>query len=207
MTLDPATLRLIAIAGSLRDGVEGLVSRAQRAVLGGTTMIQLRLPDESPRTIVDVARALLSAVDVPVLVNGRADVAMAAGAHGVHLSIDDLSPAVLRRIVPDGFVIGVSLGDETGVGRTAGADYVGIGPVFGVDGGTGSGTIGLGRFSTLTQMCALPAVAIGGVSAANVGDVMRLRAAGVAVISAVFAAADPMVGARAIRAAQDASGS
>ncbi|MEO8624369.1 MAG: thiamine phosphate synthase, partial [bacterium] len=129
---DPASLRLIAITDSLHDGIDGIASRAHHAVLGGATMIQLRLQDESPRTLADVARALRRAVpQVPLIVNARADVAMAADAQGVHVGVDDLSPAALRRILPQGFIIGASVGDDTEVSRSAGADYVGIGPVFG----------------------------------------------------------------------------
>ena len=204
---DPASLRLIAITDSLRDGVDGLTSRARRAVLGGATMIQLRLRDESPRTLVDIARALRAAMpQVPLIVNARADVAMAAGAQGVHLAMDDISPTALRRAFPPGLIIGVSVGDDTEVAHCAGADYVGIGPVFGSGGATGFGTaIGIPRFTDLARQCGLPAVAIGGVTVENAGAVMRGGASGIAVISALFSAPDPTQAGRALRAAQDAS--
>jgi thiamine-phosphate pyrophosphorylase len=206
---DPASLRLIAITDSLRDGVDGLVSRALSAVMGGATMIQLRLQDESPRRLVEVARALRVAVpQVPLLVNARADVAMAAGAQGVHVGVDDLPPAALRKILPRELVIGVSVGDDTEVARSAGADYVGIGPVFGTGNRSDAGTaIGLARFAEIARRCGLPAVAIGGVSAENAADVMAAGASGIAVISALFSSPDPTTAARALRAAQDASGS
>ena len=204
---DPAVLRLIAITDTLRDGIPGLTERARRAVAGGATMLQLRLPDESPRVLVDAARALRAAVpEVPLLVNERADVAMAAGAQGVHLNVDGLPPAALRRVVPPGFIIGASVGDEPECGRAVGADYVGIGPVFAAAGGTGSGgAIGLARFADLVRRCGIPAVAIGGISTANVRAVMTAGACGIAVISALFSSADPMQGARDLRAALDAS--
>ena len=205
---DPASLRLIAITDSLRDGIDGLASRALSAVLGGATMIQLRLNDESPRTLVEVARALRAALPhVPLLVNARADVALAAGAQGVHVGVDDIAPAVLRRIVSREFVIGVSVGDDAEVARSAGADYVGIGPVFGTGSTAGAGTaIGIVRFAEIAGLCGLPAVAIGGVSAENAGAVMMAGASGIAVISALLSSPDPTQAARALRAAQDASG-
>ncbi len=205
---DPASLRLIAITDSLRDGIDGLASRALSAVLGGATMIQLRLNDESPRTLVEVARALCGALPlVPLLVNARADVALAAGAQGVHVGVDDIAPAVLRRIVSREFVIGVSVGDDAEVARSAGADYVGIGPVFGTGSTAGAGTaIGIVRFAEIAGLCGLPAVAIGGVSAENAGAVMMAGASGIAVISALLSSPDPTQAARALRAAQDASG-
>ena len=206
---NPAVLRLIAITDSLRDGIPGLTDRARSAVAGGATMIQLRLADEHPRTLVDVARALRAALpDIPLLMNERADVALAAGAQGVHVNVDGITPAALRRVVPAGFIIGASVGGEEEVGRVAGADYVGIGPVFGATGTYGtSGALGLVRFAEIARQCAIPSVAIGGITALNAGAVMIAGAAGVAVISALFSSADPMRAARDLRAAQDASGS
>ena len=203
---DPTALRLIAITDSLHDGVQGLAGRAQLAAMGGVTMIQLRLREESPRTLVEVARALMTAVPgTPLIVSSRADVAMAAGAHGVHLGSDDVAPEMLRRIVPPDFVIGASVGDEAEVSRARGADYVAIGPVFGVSGtGTGGTAIGIPRFAELCRQCGLPAVAVGGVSAENAAAIMRSGASGLVVISALFAAKDPTQAARALRDAQGA---
>lgn len=205
---DAGSLRLVVITDSLRDGVEGLAGRAAAAVRGGATMLQLRLHDESPRTLADVARALRRAAPgVPLLVNDRADVALAVGADGVHLGSDGVSPAALRRVVPARFVIGVSVGSELDVARTTGGDYVAIGPVFsgGQRGGTSDG-MGVARFVELAMRCRLPAVAIGGLTPASAAEVCEAGAAGVAVISAVFGAPDPMLAARAFRSAQDATG-
>ena len=205
---DPSMLRLIAITDSLRDGIDGLCTRAMASVLGGATMLQLRLKEESARTMVEVARALRAiAPRIPLLVNDRADVAMAAGAQGVHVGVDDVAPAALRRIVPPGFIIGASVGDDTDVARTVGADYVGIGPVFPTGSKSDAGTaIGIERFAALARRCGLPAVAIGGVSADNAAALMASGASGLAVISALFSSVDPMQAARALRSAQDASG-
>ena len=206
---DPASLRLIAITDSLRDGIDGLTGRALKAGLGGAPMIQLRLKDETPRTLVEVARAIRVAVpQVPLLVNDRADVAMAADAQGVHVGVDDLSPTALRRVLPRDFVIGVSVGNESEVGRATSADYVGIGPVFGTGSKSDAGVaIGVARFAALARLCGKPAVAIGGISSENAFSVMASGANGIAVISALFSSADPTQAARALRAAQDASGS
>ena len=147
--IDPSALVLVAITDSLRDGIDGLVSRATAAVEGGATMVQLRLKDEGPRTLVEVARALLRAVPrVPVLVNDRADVALAAGVHGVHVGVDDLAPAALRRIVPPAFIIGASVGSDDEVERASEADYVGIGPVYPTASkGDAGSAIGVARFA------------------------------------------------------------
>jgi thiamine-phosphate pyrophosphorylase len=205
---DPQSLRLIAITDSLRDGIEGLAARAASAVRGGATMLHLRLKDESPRVLVQVAHALRAAAPgVPLLVNERADVALAAGAQGVHVGVDDIVASALRRIVPSDFVIGTSVGDAAEVVRCAGADYVGIGPVFGASGRLDSGmALGVEGFVALARMCGLPAVAIGGVSVENAGAVMASGASGIAVISALFSSVDPSIAARALRSAQDAIG-
>lgn len=201
--LDPASLRLVVITDSLRDGIEGLARRAAAAVRGGATMVQLRLKDETPRTLVEVARALRAAVpSVPLLVNDRADVALAAGADGVHVGTDDVAPSALRRVVPARFIIGASVGADAEVARAAGADYVGIGPVYASGSKPDAGVaIGATRFAELARLCGVPAVAIGGISAQNIGALAESRPSGVAVISAVFSSPDPAAAARALRAA------
>ena len=207
--LDLSALRLIAVTDSLREGIDGLATRAAAAVAGGATMVQLRLQDEPPRVLVEIARALRSAVPgVPLLVSDRADVALAADADGVHLGSGEVTPLALRRVVPERFVIGASVGSDDEVERAAGADYVGIGPVFATaSGGTQVRTeLGATRFAELALACRLPAVAIGGISPANAAALLEAGAAGVAVISALFGAPDPRAAARAFRAALDASG-
>jgi thiamine-phosphate pyrophosphorylase len=201
---DPAVLRLVAVTDSLRDGIDGLAGRAAAVVRGGATMVHLRLQNESPRTLVEVARALRLAVPgVPLLVNDRADIALAADADGVHVGTDGLSPAALRRVVPARFVIGASLGMDDDVARLAGADYVGVGPVFGAGGTTDA--LGVERVTELCERCRLPVVAIGGITPENAARVRSAGACGVAAISALFGATDPMLAARALIVAQDAS--
>ena len=171
-------------------------------------MVQLRLKDESARTVVEAARALLVALpDVPLLVNDRADVALAAGADGVHVGTDDIAPAALRRVRPSGFIIGASVGDESEVARATGADYVGIGPVYATASKSDAGAmIGIARFAELMRCTGLPAVAIGGVAPDNVRALIDSGASGVAAISALFGVPDPERAARQFRSVVDASG-
>jgi thiamine-phosphate pyrophosphorylase len=198
---DPESLKLLAITDNMRDGREGLVARATAAVRGGATMIQLRLKDENPRSMVEVASALLAALPprMPLIINDRADVALAAGAAGVHLGADDMPVAAARRIAPPGFVIGASVGCDAEVLNSRGADYVGIGPLFTTGSKPDAGTaIGGEEFARLSALCTLPAVAIGGIDASNAHEAMAAGARGVAVISAIFAAGDPEAAARAM---------
>jgi thiamine-phosphate pyrophosphorylase len=199
---DPATLMLLAITDDLRDGREGLVARAAAAVRGGATMVQLRLKDADARTLVEVACALISELPVPIIVNDRADVALASGAAGVHVGSSDLPVNAVRRIAPPGFIIGASIVTDADVEGTGGADYVGIGPVYDTASKSDAGrAMGVAEFARLARRCRLPAVAIGGITAENARPLIAAGARGVAVIRAIFAAPEIEAAARAIRSA------
>jgi thiamine-phosphate diphosphorylase len=139
---------------------------------------------------------------VPVLVNDRADVAIASGAAGVHLGVDDIPAAAIRRIAPDGFIIGVSVGSDEEVANSAGADYAGIGPFFATASkGDAGKPIGPEGFSRLAAAAGIPSVAIGGVTAENASIPVAAGAAGIAVIAYVFGSSDPESAARRLRSA------
>jgi thiamine-phosphate pyrophosphorylase len=198
-------LRLVAITDDLRDGADGLRARAVAAVTGGATMVQVRLKDADARTLAEVTRALVTALPVPVLVNDRFDVALAAGAAGVHLGADDLPVADVRRCVPPGFVIGASYGSDAERAGTLGADYVGIGPVHATaTKGDAGAAIGIDGLARLRAQVALPCVGIGGITPATARAVLDAGADGIAVVSALFGAPDPAAAARAFRAVLDA---
>jgi thiamine-phosphate pyrophosphorylase len=202
--VNPDILRLVAITDDLRDGADGLVARATAAVRGGATMVQLRLKDVDPRELVHVARALVQALPVPVIVNDRADIALASGAAGVHVGVDDIPATALRAAVPAGFIIGASVGSDAEVPFATGADYVGIGPVFTTVSKPDAGdAIGALEFARLARLTGLPAVAIGGIDAANCREVLAAGARGVAVIRAIFAASDPERAAQALLSASE----
>ena len=147
------------------------------------------------------ARALVS-LQVPVIVNDRADVALAAGAAGAHVGVGDVPAHALRRVVPPGFIIGASVGTDDEARSSAGADYVGIGPVFPTSTATDVAvSLGLREFRRLAERTGLPAVAIGGINASNYRDALGAGACGVAVIRAIFAAPDPEHAARELSSA------
>ena len=185
-------LRLVAITDNVRDGQSGLIARAVAAANGGATCIQLRLKEVAARDLVALARELVRSVEVPVIVNDRADIAIAAGAAGVHLGPDDLPPSAVRVFAPAGFIIGVSVGGDNEVANARGADYAGIGPVFPTGTKRDAGeAIGVVEFSRLAVATGLPAVGIGGITARNASGVIRAGGAGVAVVASVFGATDP----------------
>ena len=161
-------------------------------------MVQLRLKHADARVVTEVGRALVSAVTVPVIVNDRVDVALACGAAGAHLGVDDLPIAAARAIVPPGFLLGASVGDDAEVANGRLADYVGIGPVYGTSSKADAGdAIGIARFSALRDAVARPALAIGGVEARHVAELRAAGAAGVAVIRAILGRPDPRAAAEA----------
>ncbi|HEU4879884.1 MAG TPA: thiamine phosphate synthase [Gemmatimonadaceae bacterium] len=200
--IDPAVLRFIAITDNIRDGQSGLIARASAAARGGATCIQLRLKDVSARDLVVIAKELVRSVGVPVIVNDRADVAIAAGAAGVHLGADDVPASAIRSFVPEGFIIGASVGNDEEIRSAAGADYVGIGPVFSTSSKKDAGhAIGMAEFTRLSVATGLPAVAIGGITTENARLAIDAGAAGVAAIASVLGTIDPLASARAMASA------
>jgi thiamine-phosphate pyrophosphorylase len=182
-------------------GGRDLVQSALSAERGGISSLQLRLKERSPRQMAELVRALVAALDVPVLVNDRPDIALAAGAAGVHLGPDDLPIDLARRIAPPGFVIGASVGNETEAGAAGAADYWGVGPWRATstkqDAGAELGSLGFQRLARLAGQ--RPCVAIGGVLPEDVPVVMRSGGGGVAVASGILGVVDVEAAARAYR--------
>jgi thiamine-phosphate pyrophosphorylase len=178
-----------------------LVALARAAERGGVTSVQLRLKRAGPRELVEAARALVAALTIPVLVNDRPDVALAAGAAGVHLGPDDLPVELARRIAPPGFIVGASVGAEAEAGPAADADYWGIGPwrVSGTKADAGS-ALGAEGFARLVRLAGgRPCIAIGSVRPEDVAEVLGAGGAGVAVASGILGADDAEDAARRYR--------
>jgi thiamine-phosphate pyrophosphorylase len=136
-----------------------------------------------------------------VLVNDRIDVALAAGADGVHLRANSLPVAVARRLVGADKLLGVSTHtvDEVARAEADGADFVVLGPVYDTPSKREFGApLGLGVVAEATRRARIPVFAIGGVTAERAADVMRAGAAGVAVIGAILSAPDVSHAARAL---------
>ena len=197
--LDPRILRLVAITDDAEDRRGTLVDRVAAAVRGGATSVQVRLKTAPPREVVEITRAIIMSTSVPVIVNDRADIALAAGAAGVHVGEADLPVAAIRTFAPANFIIGASLGSDSELANARGADYVGIGPVFGSDSKSNAGgAIGVDGFERLAGMVEVPAVAVGGITADRALQITVHGAVGVAVINAIFRADDPERAAREI---------
>ena len=185
----------------------GLAPVVEAAVRGGATIVQLRDPDAHGRALVEQARvlkALLAPLGIPLIVNDRVDVAVAAGADGVHLGQDDMAPADARALLGPGRILGLSVGSpaEHAGSDLSVVDYLGVGPVkaTGTKANAGS-AIGPGGVAAVRALTRLPIVGIGGLDAASAADVIRAGADGVAVVSAICAAPDPEAAARTLRRA------
>jgi len=169
-----------------------LVELALAAERGGITSLQLRLKQASARELADLVRVLVRALEIPVLVNDRPDVALGAGAAGVHLGPDDLPVHLARRIAPAGFIIGVSVGSEAEASAAGQADYWGIGPwrttATKGDAGPGLGPEGFQRLVRLAGQ--RPCAAIGGVTPDDIPAVLAMGGSGVAVVSGILADED-----------------
>ena len=208
-------LRLYALVDPERANGRALDDLARRVVAGGATLVQLRDKHGATRRLVEEARAIkqaLGASGVPLLVNDRVDVALAAGADGVHVGQDDMTLADARRLLGERAIIGLSV-KTPAQAREAPLDlldYVAIGGVFATTskdnpdppvGAEGLRAIaGIVRSRTAKK---LPIAAIAGIDQRNAGDVIAAGADGVAVISALSMTGDPAAAARELRGAVD----
>ncbi len=167
------------------------------ALAGGVTAVQLRAKRLGGREMFDLALALrdrCAAAGALFFVNDRVDIALAAGADGVHVGVHDLPLAASRRLIGRDMILGYSPLDMDDVvaARVGGADYVGLGPVFGTASKEDAQLpLGLAALADQARAAALPSVGIGGIDAANAASVIRAGVDGVAVISAIQHAPDP----------------
>ena len=196
---------LYLVTDRLLAGGRPLSEVVVAAVAGGATVVQLREKHCVTREFVELARAMkreLGGLGVPLIINDRLDVALAAGADGLHLGQQDMTIADARRLLPPGMVIGISaesLADAIAAEKE-GADYLGISPVFAtatkVD---AAPPLGLEGLAAIRAAVRLPLVGIGGINVENVASVIAAGADGAAVVSAIVAAANPGDAARKLK--------
>jgi thiamine-phosphate diphosphorylase len=193
---------LYAIVDAELCAARGLdpVALATTWLAAGVRLIQLRAKTLPTAVVVPLARRIASAArqaGALCLVNDRADVAVAAGAGGVHVGQEDLAPADVRLVAGTGLVVGLSTHSAAQLEAAFALpiDYVAVGPVFGTGTkDTGYAPVGLAlvrHAAALAAPTGVPVVAIGGITLATAADVLAAGAAAVAVISDLLVAADP----------------
>ena len=169
----------------------------RQAISGGVTTVQLRekgTPSGEFLRIASSLRALTRKAGVTLIVNDRLDIALAAGADGVHVGQEDLPAERARELLGTNRILGVTAADEEEARAAAagGADYIGCNAVFSTPTKTDTGpAIGLDGLERLVNCVDIPVVAIGGINAGNAGDVLSTGVEGIAVVSAVVSANDP----------------
>jgi thiamine-phosphate pyrophosphorylase len=189
-----------------------LVEKAARLLAGGARVLQLRMKRTPLREALAAARQVVAAchrAGAVCLINDRVDLALLAGADGVHVGDEDLPPEAARELLGPWRLIGATVRDAAGAraAKEAGADYVGVGPVFGTrTKQVPAPVLGLEGFAAVVRESPLPVVGIGGVGLANIAHVAAAGAHGAAVVSAALLAEDIAEQVRRLSSAFDTGG-
>ncbi len=207
--MNPDVLRLYLVTDHTLMRGRSLADVVSAAVQGGVSCVQLREKSLATREFLAQAlllKSLLAKHRVPLVINDRIDIALACGADGVHLGQSDLPVDVARKLLPPEVFIGWSVESMDDVRQSASLplDYLGVSPVFATptkpDTKSSWGLDGLAQIRGLTD---LPLVAIGGIHDGNACDVLRAGADGLAVVSALCTADDPLTAASRLRSLCD----
>jgi thiamine-phosphate pyrophosphorylase len=207
-------LRVYAIVDPQVSGRHDLADLSRQVVAGGATLVQLRDKLTDTRALVERARAIKAAIgSVPLLINDRVDVALAAGADGVHIGWEDMAPDDARRLLGPDAIIGLTINSPERADAISLdlIDYAGIGGVYGTSSkATPNAPIGLAGLARVIEALHrrkpdFPTCGIAGINAGNATAVIEAGADGVSVISALSLAPDPRAAARDLRRVVDAA--
>lgn len=182
------------------------------ALEAGVDVVQVRVKEIGDRealAVVDAALTVCNRYGAACIVDDRLDVALAAGAHGVHLGADDLPVARARAVAGPALLIGATVRDASSARRAVaeGASYLGTGPAYPT--GTKQGLpspIGVGGVKAVCAAAVVPVIAIGGVTPERIGPLLAAGVHGVAVVGAVSEAVDPGTAARRLVSALASAG-
>ena len=192
-------------------GVRGVAAVVAQAARAGACCVQLREKTASTRRFVEAAEkigAVLAPHRIPLIINDRIDVALAAGADGVHVGQSDMLPETARRLLGPDAIIGLSVEtwEDVVAAQQLDVNYLGISPVYATPTKTDTkepwGLEGVARIRNFSRH---PLVAIGGLDASNAADVVRVGADCIAVVSAICAAPDPFTATQQIKAIIDSA--
>ena len=173
-----------------------LPSVCEEVLENGATFLQIREKDLSPAAFEAEAaklKALCEAHRVPYVVNDSVEIALAIGADGVHVGQSDIRGRDIRAIIGEEKILGISAGTvaEAVAAEAAGADYIGVGAVFGTSTKRNARNLSVEQLRQIADAVSIPVVAIGGINASNLMELTGSGVDGVAVVSAIFAAENP----------------
>jgi len=199
-----AQWRLYVIIDGAVVGRRDPAEVAAAAIRGGADVIQLRDKAASARQVLERAQRLLTvtrAGGVPLLINDRVDVAVAAGADGAHVGQDDLPVWAARQLLGPNRIVGKSTHslEQALAAEREGVDYLALGPLYPTPTKPDSPAVGLSLLGRVGARVTKPLVAIGGIDEMTVSEVLGAGAACVAVVRAVCAAADPQTAAQRLK--------
>ena len=195
MKCSKETMLLYAVTDRAWTGKQSLEEQAEAALKGGVTCLQLREKELDEEEFLKEAielKRLCAAYHVPFIVNDNVEIAVKCRADGIHVGQEDMETGKVRALTGPEMIIGVSVQtpEQAAAAQEAGADYLGVGAVFGT--ATKPDAIDV-PFETLRKICetvSIPVVAIGGISKANMYRLSGLGADGAALVSAIFSAGD-----------------
>ena len=195
MKFNGKMLLLYAVTDRAWVGKQTLLEQIEDALKGGATIVQLREKTlDEDRFVMEAiqARDLCHKYNVPLIINDNLDVALKSGADGVHVGIEDVPVAEIRKRVSADFIIGATCKtvEQAKAAEAAGADYMGVGAVFPSPTKTNAVRITNGQLREIVSSVSIPAVAIGGISYDNVRELKGSSVSGAAVVSAIFGAED-----------------
>ena len=188
-------LRLYAVTDRKWIGKQTLYEQLNDALKGGVTIVQLREKELLDCEFIAEAikiKELCHRYNVPLIINDNVDVALKSGADGVHVGIDDTPVSEIRKRAPKDFIIGATCKtvEQAQTAEKFGADYMGVGAVFPSSTKKTAVRITTGQLKEICSSVSIPAVAIGGISLKNIMEIKGGGMAGIAVVSAIFAAED-----------------
>ncbi|WP_277669025.1 thiamine phosphate synthase [Caproiciproducens galactitolivorans] len=167
----------------------------EQAILGGCTLIQLREKDCSSRAFCETAcsvKAVTDRYNTPLIINDRPDIALAVGADGVHVGQSDLPCKILRRILGEDKIIGVSAStlEEAVQAEKDGADYLSVGAMYATGTKTDAAIVSMDELLKIRRAVSLPIVVIGGINRETAPAFRNIGVDGLAVVSAIIARPD-----------------
>ena len=176
-----------------RDILKGrdFIKSLEEAILGGVTIVQLREKDATSLEFYNLAvqvKELTSQYNIPLIINDRLDIALAVDAEGVHVGQDDLPANIVRGILGEDKIVGVSTAtiEEAKKAIQDGADYIGVGALFPTDTKTNARSVTLDMLKYIKENVSIPVVGIGGINENNIKAVMDTGIDGVAIVSAIL---------------------